>query len=456
MCGIASAICPDLTAPRIVHKMLRVLQNRGNQEAGIAISGGCQTNDLIVCKGPGRPDDVFNPNAQQLLRGRASIGHARYATSGNKGSEGAHPFKFGDVAVCHNGNVVNTKELKKKLAKNTELTIGSDTEIIAALIAQAKGSLHKRITSVCSQLKGSYVLSVLQAGGTIAVARDPQGIRPAHVGQIKLGGKKFCHLVASETCAIEMVGGKVVGEIEPGTVQYFFPDNTTKVRRFAAKRKHAHCIFELIYFTRPMAEFNQVSSYTFDQALGRALARQMKLNADPNAIVIPVLKSGLCGALGLAQESGIKYDPILIDTGLSNRTFMERFQFERVNGNQLKHFPVRTPAGLRYIIVDDSIVRGTAGKSIIEVLRRNNPKSIELAIPCPMFVKRCRWGIDTATDKELIAYRHKGNITAIRKELGADALHYLTLENLKGVVAEFGWDPDEFCYECFGGKSPII
>jgi len=453
MCGIAVACSSSLMAPAVTHSMLTILQNRGDQTSGLAISGGCQPHEVIVVKGAGSPEQVIPPHMVPLLRGHACIGHNRYATVAGSNSAGAHPFHFRDLAVCHNGQVNNVDKLKAELMRGTNLAIGSDTEVIAALLGQMNGSLSDRLTAVCNMLKGSYVLTVLQSGGTIAIARDPGGNRPVSEGYIETDASP-CYLAASETCAIEMVGGTVTGEIAPGEIRFIYPDRSTDSLRFAPE-KPCHCIFELIYFQRPMSEFRGVSCLKFRIALGAELARENGLSADDNAYVVPVLNSGLGGAMGLASESRIEYYPLLINTGLVARTFIMPSQQMRAGGVDLKHFPARTKEGQRYHVVDDSIVRGTTIGPMVSMLRRNNPESIDVWIPCPMFMHRCVYGIDTPTDEELIANRMGGDVGAICNEIGADSLRFLSLEGLNRVIASFGWEPNHFCKACFDGNYPV-
>ncbi len=453
MCGIAGASCIDLSAATLVLGMLEMQTNRGDDAAGIAISGGCEPNELRVVKGQGSPEEVFSERMRTLLLGRASIGHVRYPTSAGSGEAGAHPFHVGDIALAHNGNITNVDDLQGMLVPGTEkeMEFGSDTEYVAALLAQAKGTLHERITSVCTKLEGSYSLCILQSGGVVAYVRDPHGIRPLYTGHIEIDGRT-AFLAASETCAIESVGGTVDGEVEPGEVVYVHPDGTVQRERFAPADPD-NCIFEFIYFQRAFSKFRGVTCLDFRKALGAQLAREVGLLPDSDARVVPVLNSGLGGALGLYRESGIEYDPFLINVG-KRRTFLQPLQSMRVASVWSKHVPCRTEPGLRLLVVDDSIVRGTTIGPVVEVLRRNNPSSVEVFIPCPMFYCRCNLGIDTPTNEELIAHRLKGDVEAIRKEIGADKLHFLSLEGLDEVIRSFGWDPEDFCKACFDGNYP--
>lgn len=455
MCGIAAAVSNDLSAAGLVYGMLALLQNRAEEAAGIAISGGCH-EELLVAKGGGKVYQVFPDHIVPLLRGRSGIGHVRYSTNGGSNPKGAHPFLKGDVAVAHNGNLINTEELRQKLPRDANLEFGSDTEIIAEMIGRAKGDLYERIVQVCPQLKGSYTLTALDAHGTVAIARDPNGIRPGMLGRwVSENGAHEAVLAASESTPITHIGGQLLPDVAPGEVVLVHPDRCVERRQFASCTRCAFCIFEQIYFARPTSSFFGVSCFEFRKALGAELLREMGLDSDPNTVVMPILNSGLGGARGFAEAGGIRYDPAIINTGLAGRTFILPEQLMREMGVNAKHIMVDQPPGLTYVIIDDSIVRGTTLLPIIRLIRRYAPKRIIVAIPCPPFMHRCMYGIDTPSDEELIANRLHGEIDLIRQEIGADSLHYLSLGGLHNVVRSFGWDPKNFCMACFDGDYPV-
>lgn len=443
-----------LNAPGIALTCMSYQEHRGKETSGIAIGGGCQRR-INVVKGLGGPADIVDPGVVGALGGSHVIGHGRYCTSGISSPLGAHPFHKGDIAFAHNGQINNTEELLGRLPRGTHLDFGSDTEIVAAMFAATQGDLFTRISTVCEQLQGAYTFALITDDGTIVVVRDPYGIRPASVGEWSYEDRRVV-FAASETTAFTnpQIGATILDDVAPGEVMFIHPDLNVERRRFAAPCRRASCIFEMIYFAQPDSEFFGVPCFDFRVALGMETAREMGLEDDGNSIVVPVMKSGLCGGIGVSRQSGILYHPMLIARG-DKRSFLQPGQGLRDLTVTGKHKAVRVKGGMRIIVVDDSVVRGTTGGPIADLVWSFGPSQVEMAIPCPQFRHKCVYGIDTRSGDELLSVRMGGDVSRMARELGVSRLHFLTMEGFFNVIRSFGWNPEDFCMACFNGDYPI-
>lgn len=430
-------------AAKLTYLGLYALQHRGQESAGIVSSDGKM---LYAHREMGLVADVFSEDNLKKLKGKIAIGHVRYSTAGISEKKNAQPLIFmysrGNIAVAHNGNLVNAEELRDSLEIQGRIFQStSDTEVIIHLMAISQRSLLvERITEALNQIKGAYSLLFLSEREMIAV-RDPYGFRPLVVGELD-----GAHVISSETCALELIGAQYIREVEPGELILINADGIQSFKIFPEDRKS--CIFELIYFARPDSEVFGREVYKVRKAMGRQLAREHPVDAD---IVIPVPDSGMPAAIGYAEESGIPFEIGIIRNHYVGRTFIEPEQSIRHFGvkvklSSLKHYL----GGKRVIIIDDSIVRGTSCKKIINMVKSAGAKEIHFRVASPPITHPCFYGIDTPTKKELIASQL--NVDEICKFIAGDSLGYLSLKGLKATVEENGC---EFCDACFTGNYPI-
>ena len=430
-------------AAKLTYLGLYALQHRGQESAGIVSSDG---KVLYAHREMGLVADVFSEDSLKKLKGKIAIGHVRYSTAGISEKKNAQPLVFmyarGNIAVAHNGNLVNGEELRATLeAQGRIFQSTSDTEVIIHLKAISQRiSLVERITEALSQIKGAYSLLFLSEKEMVA-ARDPYGFRPLVLG--KLDG---AYVVSSETCALDLIGAQYIRAVEPGELILINADGRPSFKVFPTTRKA--CIFELIYFARPDSEVFGREVYTVRKKMGRQLAREHPVDAD---IVIPVPDSGMPAAIGYAEEWGIPLEIGIIRNLFVGRTFIEPEQSIRHFGVKVKLSSLKQYlSGKRVIIIDDSIVRGTSCKKIISMIKSAGAKEVHFRVASPPITHPCFYGIDTPTKKELIA--SKVNIDEICKFIAADSLGYLSLKGLKAAVEENGC---EFCDACFTGNYPI-
>ena len=443
-CGIFG-IFNHQEASNLTYLGLYSLQHRGQESCGIVSSDG---SHLFSHKSMGLVADVFgNPEVFKYLPGKAAIGHVRYSTTGESAIKNVQPilvnYSRGSIAVAHNGNIVNAQLIKDELeAWGSIFQTTMDTEIIVHLLAASKtNSLVERIVDALQRIKGAYSLLFLTETRMVA-ARDPNGFRPLCLG--KLGAS---YVVASETCALDLIEAEYIRDIEPGEIVVIDKDGIQSYQPLK-KVQPSPCVFEFVYFARPDSYVFGKNVYMVRKELGRQLAREHKVDAD---IVIPVPDSGVPAALGYAEESGLLFELGLIRNHYIGRTFIEPQQSIRHFGVKIKLNPVHEALqGKRVVIIDDSIVRGTTSRKIVKMVRNAGAKEVHVRISSPPTSYPCYYGIDTPNRKELISSSH--TVEEIRKYITADSLGYLSEEGLMQAV---GADNTQYCTACFSGGYPV-
>ena len=442
-CGVVG-VYGHPEAATLAYLSLYALQHRGQESAGIVASNG---EALISHRGMGHVADIFQYDILARLRGHLAIGHNRYSTSGSTVLKNCQPFvvswAHGALAIAHNGNLVNADELRAKLeARGAIFQSTVDSEVIVHLIARsAETTLLERIIDALSQVRGAYSLVFMTEDRVIA-ARDPAGFRPLVLGRV---GDAV--VIASETCALDLVDARLEREIDPGEIVIVSERGVDSVRPFPASESH-HCVFEYVYFARPDSEVFGRNVYEARKELGRQLARETGVPAD---IVIPVPDSGLPAAIGYAEEAGLPFEMGLIRNHYVGRTFIEPSSSIRNFGVKVKLNALREVlAGKRVIVVDDSIVRGTTSRKLVHMIRQAGAREVHVRISSPPTTHPCFYGIDTPTREELIASSH--GVGDIQQYLGADSLAYLSLA---GLYTFAGGRRAGFCDACFTGRYPI-
>jgi amidophosphoribosyltransferase len=442
-CGVFG-IYGHSEAANLAYLGIYAMQHRGQESAGIAASDGHQVR---VTKAMGHVADVFNQSVLAKVPGAMAISHVRYSTAGESRLANAQPFLIdcahGQIAIAHNGNLVNARELRDELVQEGSIfQTSSDTEVVLHLYAKSRArSVEQAIIESVAQVRGAFSFVMLTQDRLVAV-RDPHGFRPLALGQL---GDAW--VVCSETCALDLIGATYVRDIEPGEVLVISPEGPTSHRPFPPA-KLAHCVFEHVYFARP-------DSYVFGQSVnevrtnfGRVLAREAPVDAD---VVVPIPDSGVCAAVGYAEESGIPMRMGLIRNHYVGRTFIEPQQSIRHFGVRVKLNPVRSILeGKRVILVDDSIVRGTTSRKIVKMVKAAGAKEVHMRISCPPTISPCFYGVDTPQRSELIAATH--STEEIRKYLNAESLSYLSLEGLLHAV---GNGRKSYCTSCYTGVYPV-
>ncbi|MEO7993683.1 MAG: amidophosphoribosyltransferase [bacterium] len=444
-CGVFGISAPGEDIARLTFLGLFALQHRGQESAGIAVSGGA---DIAHWKDMGLVQQVFDDRTLGILKGRQAIGHVRYSTTGDSNVNNAQPFVCGmgpfQVALGHNGNLVNAPELREEVLRLGKRPIGtSDTELMALLIQhqwqRAAGTIEDALAAVLHKFRGAYSLVLLTPDKVIGI-RDPFGIRP-----LGLGALDGNFVVASETCAFDIIGATLVREVGAGEMVTLTPGRY-EFRRFAepAAPKNRLCIFEYIYFARPDSYLQGELLVTARQRMGAALAGEHPVDAD---MVIPVPDSGTPHAIGYAEASGIPYREGLIKNRYVGRTFINPDQRIRALKVKMKLNPLREVVqGQRVVLVDDSIVRGNTSKQIIKMLRGAGAKEIHMRVASPPVYNPCYYGIDTADRDELIA--NVMDLEKLREWIGADSLAYLSIEGLIGATKSV---KSNFCRACLDG-----
>lgn len=455
-CGVVGIFNAENSAA-LTYFALTSLQHRGQESAGIAVSNG---TEIHIHKDMGLVNDVFEHNHFEALKGNIAVGHVRYATAGGRTIENAQPFfntsKLGGIALAHNGQLVNYEPLREMLedAGNT-FSSTSDTEVILKLIARNyKKGLENAVVNTIQLIKGSYALCLMTEDTLIGV-RDPNGIRPLCLGKItsssteqdSSGSKeeKTTYILASESCAIDSVNGEFVRDIQPGEIIIITKDGIKSIL-LEEKTKKQTCIFEYVYFARPDSVIDGIPVQEARYKMGKVLANESPVEAD---VVIGVPDSGIGAAQGYAKESGIPYVTGIIKNKYIGRTFIAPTQKERENMVFVKLNAIRSDLeGKRVIVIDDSIVRGTTSKRLVQILRRAGAKEVHFRVSSPPVKFPCYLGIDTPSKNELISSTHE--LEEIRKEIGADSLAFITLD---GMIKAFG--VDTFCKGCFCGEYPV-
>jgi amidophosphoribosyltransferase len=427
---------------------LYALQHRGQESCGIVASDGHQ---LSAHLGMGLVADVFKKDdIFERLPGSSAIGHVRYSTAGGNDIKNCQPimvdYSRGSIAVAHNGNLVNAQELRNSLENSGSIfSTTADTETIIHLIARAQSdSLIDRICESLHRVKGAYSLVFLTETRMVAV-RDPNGFRPLSLG--KLDG---AYVVASESCAFDLIEAEFIRELEPGEMIVVDKGGLKSFSPFKETR-NTPCVFEHIYFARPDSRIFGRMVYTVRKEFGRQLAREYPVDAD---IVIAVPDSGVPAAMGYAEEAGLPLELGLIRNHYVGRTFIEPQQSIRHFGVKLKLNPVREIIeGKRVIVVDDSIVRGTTSRKIVKMIRNAGAKEIHVRISSPPTSFPCFYGIDTPSRKELISASH--SIDEINRYITSDTLGYLSREGMHNTMQKFGEGDVDFCDACFSGEYPV-
>jgi amidophosphoribosyltransferase len=459
MCGVFGVVAPGQEAARIATLGIFALQHRGQESAGVAVSDGEQ---LMLYKDLGLIAQVLDDRRLPSLRGELAIAHCRYSTTGSTVWENAQPtLRLGPrraLAIGHNGNLVNTRELLAKLAGGrARLPASTDTELLTALIADEPATdTVDALRRVLPTTRGAYSLVVLDERRVLGV-RDPHGFRPLVLGRLAPQEPRAIGLwddpdnaagwvLSSETAGLDVVGAEYVRDVEPGEIVILEAGKAPASVRFAPATP-ALCVFELIYFARPDSYMEGVNLYEARRQMGIQLAGEQPIPAD---LVMPVPETGAPAAAGYAEASGIPYREGMIRNRYAGRTFIQPSQAMRQRGVTVKLSPLREIVrGRRLVVVDDSIVRGTTTRSIVELLRRAGAEEIHVRISAPPIYHPCFYGIDTQIETELIAATH--SVEEIRAFIGADSLGYLSI---RGVLAALDLPYDRFCFACFDGKYP--
>jgi len=432
-------------AANLVYLGLYALQHRGQEGAGITSSDGKQ---FYTEKGLGLVADIFSEKRLKRLPGELAIGHNRYSTAGGGGLKNVQPivanFYQGSIAIAHNGTLVNADELKDELEEDGAIfQSSSDSEVILHLMARSRQQSFKgKVVDALTRVSGAYSLLIMRENELVAV-RDPFGVRPLCIGKLDGG-----FVVASETCALDLIEAEYIRDIAPGEMVHITAAGFTS-EMIARSNRKAFCVFEYIYFSRPDSHiFGGHNVNRIRKEFGRQLARESGVEAD---IVIPVPDSGVPSAIGYSEESGIPFDFGLIRNHYIGRTFIEPKQNIRHFGVKIKLNPVwDLLEGKRVVVVDDSIVRGTTSKKIVKMLReQGGAREVHVRISSPPTISPCFYGIDTPTKGELIANTH--NVEETRKYITADSLAYISLEGIRSIVPE----PDNYCTACFDNCYPI-
>ena len=446
-CGIFGIHARGEDVARITYFGLFALQHRGQESAGIAVADG---RHIRVHKEMGLVTQVFDEDVLQRLRGgHIAIGHTRYSTTGSSVARNAQPLccssVVGDVAVAHNGNLINTQPLREQLQeRGVVFQTSNDSEVIAQLLAQVHtGSIEDAVREAMRQLYGAYSLAILTPDRLIGV-RDPSGIRPLCIGRIN--GHHY--VLASETCALNVVGAQFLREVEPGEMVVIDDGGLREIQAVETAR-HATCLFEFIYFARPDSQMYGRTLHAVRRRMGHELAREHPC-ADAH-VVIPIPDSAIPMALGFAEASRIPYAEGVVKNRYIQRTFIQPDQRMRDLGARMKYTPLKEAlAGKRVVMVDDSIVRGTTTGKLVKMLFEAGAAEVHVRISAPPVRHPCFYGIDMASQKELVAARHSNE--EIRRLIGATSLGYLSLA---GVIRAVGLNKDKFCRACFDGRYPI-
>lgn len=432
-------------AANLTYLGLYSLQHRGQESSGIVSSDG---RELYAEVSMGLVADIFTRERLARLPGGIAIGHNRYSTTGSSQLKNAQPilvdFSQGPLALAHNGNLVNATEIRKRLeAKGSIFRSTMDSEVIVHLIAASReGDLISRVIDAMQQLEGAFSLLIMTKNQLIGI-RDPQGFRPLSLGRL---GNAL--ILTSETCALDLIEAHFIRDLEPGEILRIDQNGMESFRPFTP-RKCSQCVFEFIYFSRPDSDVFGQNVHLVRKALGRNLVHELPVEAD---IVVPVPDSGVPAALGYAEESGIPFEMGLIRNHYVGRTFIEPQQSIRHFGVKIKlNANKQLLKGKRVLIVDDSIVRGTTSRKIVQMVRRAGAKEVHVRISSPPNTHPCFYGIDTPTHSELIAANC--SVEEICQYLTADTLAYLSLD---GLTQAIGPSSEDFCLACFNGNYPAV
>jgi amidophosphoribosyltransferase len=445
-CGLFGVWAPGEEVAKLIFFGLYALQHRGQEAAGIAVSDG---TNIVVYKDTGLVAQVFDESKLAALPGHIGIGHTRYSTTGSSRWENAQPTYRGransSVALGHNGNLTNTLELAAQVRDNQrgngQPRSSTDSDIVTALLAQHGGTLEEAIVAVMPTVRGAFSFAIMDET-TVYGVRDPNGVRPLSIGRLAGGG----WVLASETCALDIVGAQFVRDVEPGEIVAIDANGLRSI--VYAKPEPKLCIFEYVYLARPDSVLQERTVHDVRREMGRLLAKESAVEAD---LVIGVPDTGPVAAAGFAEESGIPYGEGLVKNRYVGRTFIQPTQGIRQQGIRLKLNPLRSAVkGKRLVVVDDSIVRGNTTRQIVKLLREAGAIEVHLRITSPPIRWPCFYGIDMATKAELVA--SDLGVEEIRQFVGADSLAYISLPSLVRATQQAA---DGFCRACFDGIYPI-
>ena len=448
-CGVIGIYMKGEEAAALTVLGLHALQHRGQEAAGIVSFDGRQFN---AQRALGHVADNFS--SEQVvarLKGHAALGHVRYSTTGDTVLRNVQPLyaelEFGGFAIAHNGNLTNAHTIHHDLVRRGSLFQSTtDTEVITHLMAtQLRGSVVDRLIHALQQVEGAYSLIALAQDMVIGV-RDPLGVRPLVLGRLGEG-----YILASETCGLDIMGAELVRDVEPGELIVLDSSGVHSLRPFPPAQRR-FCVFEYIYFARPDSIVEGSSVYEARKRIGAELAREAGVAAD---VVIPVPDSGVPAAIGYAAEAGIPFELGIIRNHYVGRTFIEPSDHIRHLGVKLKHNANRTSIeGRRVILVDDSIVRGTTSKKIVEMVRATGAREVHMRISSPPTTHSCFYGIDTPQRSQLLAARH--DVEAMAELIGVDSLAFISIDGLYRAMGQPGRDPRQpkFCDACFSGDYP--
>lgn len=441
-CGVVG-IYGNKNAAQLAYLALYALQHRGEESTGIV---SFDKKKIYQHKGQGLVGNVFKEENLKKLKGHLAIGHVRYSTTGSSTAKNVQPLlinhKKGFIAVAHNGNLTNSVQLRNELEDSGSiLQTTMDSELILHfLVKDHQNNYSGKLLPIMNRLEGAFSF-VIMINDAIYAMRDPHGFRPLCIG--KLGD---AYIVASETCALDMVQATYVRDVEPGEIVIIDKDGLRSLKQAESKR-HAFCIFEYIYFSRPDSNIFTQSVYLARKNLGKTLAREHPVEAD---FVMPIPDSGTCAALGYAEESKIPLEIAFVRNHYIGRTFIQPSQLIRDFKVKVKLNPVKDALkDKRIIIVEDSVVRGTTSRGRVRALRQAGAKEIHMRVSCPPLISPCFYGIDFPTKKELIASSH--TIEEMREFIGVDSLKFISLD---GMLNSMLLPKEEFCTACFTGNYP--
>ncbi|MHB8059438.1 MAG: amidophosphoribosyltransferase [Gaiellaceae bacterium] len=442
MCGIFGIRAPERDNARLTYFGLHALQHRGQESAGIAV---CDEGRLYGLRDMGLVTQVFNEQSLRGLHGQLAIGHCRYSTTGGSHWENSQPLilrgRERTVALAHNGNLTNVEELRGELARErVRLSTSSDSEIVAAMIANDERPLEEAVKATMSRLVGAYSIVALAESKLLAF-RDPHGIRPLCFGRLDDDW-----VVASESCALDLIGAKLEREIEPGELVIIDDDGCRQIQAVEPAEHKALCIFELFYLARPDSRLLDVEVHGARVRMGEILAAEAPVEAD---LVMPIPDSGTPAAIGFARGSGIPFSEGLIKNRYVGRTFIEPEQKLRDQGVRLKFNPLDEVAGKRVVVVDDSIVRGSTTRKIVSMLFEAGATEVHVRISSPPVINPCFYGIDFGDADQLIA--GKKTVDEVRRHIGATSLAHLSLEGLQQASQR---PTTNFCRACLDGEYP--
>ncbi|NCO76439.1 MAG: amidophosphoribosyltransferase [Cyanobacteria bacterium] len=450
-CGVFGVYAPEEDVAKLAYFGLYALQHRGQESAGIATFDG----EACYCyKNMGLVSQVFSESILTNLHGKIAIGHTRYSTTGSSLQANAQPAvintRLGKLALAHNGNLVNTLALKTELDKrNCTYITTTDSEMIALMMGKEVDGGKDWVEAAISAFQwcqGAYSLVIGTPVGIIG-ARDPHGIRPLVIGKMEEKGTPIRYVLASETCALDIIGAEYIRDVQPGELVWITEEGFSSIQ-WAEKIQHKLCVFEMIYFARPDSIMGHDSLYAYRLRLGEQLAKESMVEAD---MVMGVPDSGIPAAIGYSRYTGITYQEGLIKNRYVGRTFIQPTQHMREHGIKMKLNPLKDVlAGKRIIIIDDSIVRGTTSRKIVRALRDAGAKEVHMKISSPPVTHPCFYGIDTDSQDHLIAATR--TVDDIAKQIEVDTLTYLSQEGMLKVTNE---NPQSFCTACFNGNYPI-